>query len=165
MQEFSYISAYKDMEEYYRKVIPDDNDFDVTRFSAFVEVQKPRIKEAILKAKFGMIDFARWINGRLVHPLSYVRNLPQILSDEKSKKIFLKDGAEEAMKVLIVPASIDLSQVPLEQLARVLYERLSQIRFAEIKELKNNSESEKAHALFDLRDELVSTCKEIMPEE
>jgi hypothetical protein len=47
----------------------------------------------------------------------------------------------------------------------VLLQRLTQIKFAEIKELRNNPEGEKAQALFDLRDELVTTCNEIASEE
>lgn len=161
----NYIDAYMDMEKYYRKVIPDESQFDTTRFSAFVEVQKPSIKEGLLKANFTMEDFARWVDERLIHPLETVRKLPQILSNPESKGIFLKDGAREAMKVLIAPPSIDLKQLSLEQLVQVVYERLSQIKFSEIKEMRENIDSPKAQALIDLRDELVETCKEIQQEE
>ena len=161
----TYIQAYIDMETFYRKIIPDDSQFDPTRFSAFVEVQKPNIKSSILRAKYSMEDFSRWVHERLIHPLSTVRKLPIILSNEKSKKIFLKDGAEEAIKALIIPSSIDFSQVPLEQLSRVLYERLGNITLAEIRNLRKDLNGEKAQALLDLNDELKATCEEILREE
>ena len=56
------ISAYVDMEKHYRDVIPEDGKFDTTRFSGFVELQKPGIKEAILAANYSLTDFARWIH-------------------------------------------------------------------------------------------------------
>ena len=43
-----YIDAYDDMEKYYRGALESDQDFDPTRFSAFVELQKPGIKPQTL---------------------------------------------------------------------------------------------------------------------
>lgn len=54
------INAYSEMETYYRPIIPDDGSFDTTRFSGFVELQKPGIKEAIAKAGFDVTHFSRW---------------------------------------------------------------------------------------------------------
>jgi hypothetical protein len=48
------------MEKYYRPLVTDD-EFDTTRFSGFVELQKPGIKEAITKGKFTLTDFSNWI--------------------------------------------------------------------------------------------------------
>ena len=45
------INAYLDMETHYRPVIDEiDGNFDPSRFSAFVELQKPGIKQAIFQA-------------------------------------------------------------------------------------------------------------------
>jgi hypothetical protein len=48
----SYIEAYKEMQKHYIPLIG-QNPPDYSRFSAFMELQKPRIKESILKAGFG----------------------------------------------------------------------------------------------------------------
>ena len=53
-----YIKAYEDMEAYYRPVLDSDGDFDATRFSGFVELQKKKVKEAIAAANFNLSDFA-----------------------------------------------------------------------------------------------------------
>ena len=56
-----HINAYSDMEQHYRPVLGDDGAFDTTRFSGFVELQKPGIKQAITATGFDLSDFARWI--------------------------------------------------------------------------------------------------------
>jgi hypothetical protein len=46
----NYVEAYNDMESYYRPLLDSDQDFDPSRFSAFVELQNSRITDALLKA-------------------------------------------------------------------------------------------------------------------
>jgi hypothetical protein len=58
-----YIAAYNDMEEYYRPLVTDDQ-FDQSRFSAFVKVQNPRRKTVVGNHKFGHADFAKWVQNR-----------------------------------------------------------------------------------------------------
>ena len=43
------LDAYRDMETHYRPQLNDDGDFDPTRFSSFVELQKPGIKGCALR--------------------------------------------------------------------------------------------------------------------
>ena len=63
------IDAYVDMETYYRPIISDDGDFDTTRFSGFVELQKPGVKQAVAQAGFNLMDFATWIRDSKLFPL------------------------------------------------------------------------------------------------
>jgi hypothetical protein len=115
------INAYTDMEQYYRAIIPDEGNFDVRRFSGFVELQKPGIKEAILKAKFGLSDFARWIYEEKLYPLNHVRLLPRILRNPKATEIFLKQGSRKAEAVLEKPdLNKALVDAGIAQLARGL---------------------------------------------
>src|SRR5438046_2716695 len=58
------IDAYADIERYYRPILESDSDFDVRRFSGFVELQKPAVKTAIARAGFTLTDFAHWIKDR-----------------------------------------------------------------------------------------------------
>ena len=50
------INAYSDMEKYYRPVV-DEGNFDTSRFSGFVELQKPGVKEASDKSRLHIDGF------------------------------------------------------------------------------------------------------------
>jgi len=42
-----FIDAYNDMENYYRPLLDSDQDFEYQRFSGFVELQNPRVSQAL----------------------------------------------------------------------------------------------------------------------
>jgi hypothetical protein len=165
-----YVNAYQDMEKYYRPILDSDADFDQTRFSAFVELQKPRVKQAVIGAGFNLSDFAKWVDQKQIHPLNTVRKLPQILANEKSKEVFLLKNAEAAIKVLDAPMpsatgnqiSADIS---LDQLLRELNRRLRSILWEDVKRYKSAPDSAETQAIFEARDELVSLCTEVTPNE
>ena len=114
-----HINAYSDMEEYYRPIVGDDGSFDTTRFSGFIELQKPGLKQAITAAGFTLSDFARWIHDEKLYPLQKVRVLPRILRNDKAREIFIKQGARKAEAVLERPdLSKTLQEAELGQLAR-----------------------------------------------
>ena len=102
-----HINAYSDMEEHYRPIVGDDGSFDTTRFSGFIELQKPGLKQAITAAGFTLSDFARWIHDGKLYPLQKVRVLPRILRNDKAREIFIRQGARKAEAVLERP---DLSK-------------------------------------------------------
>lgn len=160
-----YIEAYIDMEKYYRAVIPDDSAFDPTRFSAFVELQKPAIKQVIMAAGFGIEDFARWVHERLIDPLNTVRALPRILTNAAAKDKFLIDGAREALKILDVPSTVSLDSVSTDQLLRALIERINLISYSEVKKLRADTSSASAQLFFESQDVITDLCKEISSEE
>ena len=59
------------METHYRPVIDDvDEAFDPSRLSAFVELQKPGIKQALFQAGFSESDFSRWVDERKLTTLN-----------------------------------------------------------------------------------------------
>ena len=95
-----FIDAYNDMENYYRPLLASDDQFDPTRFSAFVELQAPRVQEALVTSGYTKTDFSEWINDQTLYPLDRVRRLPAILADQRARAVFLTDGAREAEKVL-----------------------------------------------------------------
>ena len=93
------INAYVDMETHYRPLIGDvDGAFDPSRFSAFVELQKPGIKQAVFQSGFSEMDFSQWVETRKLYPLSSVRRLPQILDNPEARRVFLREGARAAIK-------------------------------------------------------------------
>ena len=147
-----YIAAYKDMEEYYRPVA---QDFDISRFSGFVEYQKPRVKSAVAAAGFGPSDFATWINDGLIDPLNTVRALPKILDNAQARTAFLADGAREAIKLLDRPEEHQvLGQASLLALSKALLGKLRDIQFSEVKTLADHPDSDKTQSLLELLSEL-----------
>lgn len=161
----NYIDAYSDMEKFYRGIIPEDGAFDATRFSAFVELQRPAVKQAILKAGHTLEDFARWVNERLIDPQNTVRLLPSILANKKAHELFLKDGAKEAAKLLDEPRSEGLQAMNLEGLAFSLTQRINQLPWRELERLRQNSSARLADALFEAEETLREVCRRIREED
>ncbi|MDE2839840.1 MAG: hypothetical protein OXM03_04355 [Chloroflexota bacterium] len=158
----TFIDAYMDMEAYYRPIIADDGDFDTTRFSGFVELQKPGVKQAIAQAGFGLPDFAEWIRDEKLFPLRTVRVLPRILRNTKAREVFLKMGAREAEKVLDKP-EIDknLQDAALGQLARALTEKLATLPYEQYQRLRVDSTGDTVQALLDAQASLTEFLREL----
>lgn len=156
-----YIDAYRDMEKYYRPILESDGDFDATRFSAFVELQKPNIKEAIIDANFTSTDFAEWVRDRKIDPLNTVRALPRILKNPQARAKFLAVGAREAIKLLEVPPTPALANVTLDQLLRVAIEKLDTMGWRDLDALKNDPGSERAQLLVEANEVLSDICQRI----
>jgi hypothetical protein len=158
----NYIVAYEDMEEHYRSVIDSDQDFDQSRFSAFVELQAGRVCESLVNTGFTKTDFAQWVHDRRLSPLSNVRKLPRILRDQRSKEIFLKSGADEALKVLDTPSQdSSLDNASLCQLLKSVINKIQKIKYSEVKKLKSEPESEESEIILEAKDEIVGLCGDI----
>jgi hypothetical protein len=162
----NYIQAYLDMERYYRPLLEGDDQFDPTRFSAFVELQRPRLKEAIVNAGYNFNDFAKWVRDLKIHPLLAVRKLPLILQNPKSRDVFLrfpgKGAIQEAEKELSRPTpDAALTEAFLDQLAAELVKRIAGLEFRKLQRLKTETDSDEVQSLFDARDSLVELCKMI----
>lgn len=140
------IQAYADMEAFYRPLCKAASEFDVERFSGFVEFQAPRVQDAILKHGFDGTDFAGWIKDKSrIGSLAEVRQLPAVLNDEKARQVFLKRNMKEAIKVLDRPAmNTDLQNASLAQLARALETKASQ---TSMQELRTFRDEEDGHTL------------------
>ncbi len=114
-----YIQAFNDMEAYYRPALTSSDSFDATRFSSFVELQRPNVQAALLAAGFTKTDSAKWVTSGLIGRQENVRQLPRILDNQKARAVFLDDGAQEAWKILEVPpADTGLAEATLMQLAQ-----------------------------------------------
>jgi hypothetical protein len=156
-----YISAYNDMEAYYRPLVTDD-EFDLSRFSAFVELQKSKVKEAIQSNHFDYTDFSKWVRDGLLSPLNTVRQLPKILDDERSRSIFLKSGAQEAMKVLESPSSTDaLKEASIQELANELSRKIMAMPYRELERLRADFGGDENNVFCEAKENLVQLCKDI----
>lgn len=159
-----YVDAYKDMEKYYRPVLESDSDFDASRFSAFVELQKANVKASILEAQFNYGDFAQWVRDEKIDPLATVRALPRILKNPAAKAKFLTVGAREALKVLDVPPSPALTNVPLDQLLMALSQRLDAMPYPDVKAMKKEPGSQRVQLLMQVRTSINELCDDIASE-
>ena len=147
------IAAYRDMEAHYRPVVEADpsNLFNPSRFSAFVELQKPGVKPSLYEAGYDEKDFSEWIDSRKLAPLATVRKLPQILSNPDARRVFLRDGARSAIKELDAPdLDTKLREANVSQLTRALQEKLDILSFDESQEIARNENSEEYLDLSDL---------------
>lgn len=161
-----YIEAYLAMEKHYRPQLESDDQFDPTRFSAFVELQRPRVKDAIVNSGFSYDDFAKWVMDLKVYPLNTVRKLPQILQNPKSREVFIKHSGiraiQEAEKELEKPSpDAALSEASLTQLAQELFKRILSLSYPELKRLRTDIETDEVQSLFDARDQLIELCKDL----
>jgi hypothetical protein len=138
------IAAYADMEKY-----------DLTRFSGFRELQKPKIKETLFTHGFSIGNFAEWIHQRKIDPLNTVRQLPAVLANPKAQKIFLKEGMRKAIGALDRPdLEVELGKASIGQLARALTEALRRIEITEMRRLRANPDDEIVRSAYEALDEL-----------
>ena len=159
-----YIDAYHDMEKYYRPILADDGDFDATRFSSFIELQKAGIKNAVLDEGFSITNFAEWVRDKKIDPQMTVRALPRILRHTQAKAKFLAVNAREALRILDVPAAPAIGNVPLEQLLAALVERLNVLPWAEVNAMKGDPGGQKAQLMTEAHQAIGEICKDISPE-
>jgi len=108
-----------------------------------------------------MTDFARWVADRNIDPLNTVRALPRILRHPQAKAKFLALNAREALKLLDVPASPELTNVQLDQLLLALIERLDVLPYPDVKALQKDPGGSRAQLLLQAKDALVELCNDI----
>lgn len=155
-----YIAAYTDMQNHYMPLVG-QNQPDYSRFSAFVELQKPQVKQSIVKAGFNTDHFAQWVHDSKISPLNTVRQLPRILGNPDAKKKFLSHDAREAMKVLEQPnANSAIKEASLEQLANALAIKIRSLNWPDVKDLSEAHDTPRAQALADCYEELHDICKQ-----
>jgi hypothetical protein len=153
------INAFSDMESYYRPIVQ-EGQFDTSRFSGFVELQKPNIKQSILQAGFGLTDFAKWISDGKLTPQHFVRALPRILKHKKAREEFLKRGAREASAFLDQPTlSKALADATLAQLAHALTQAVYNLPWPEAEKLQNDPSSETSQILNEAANALHGLLK------
>ena len=157
-----FIDAYNDMENYYRPLLASDDQFDPTRFSAFVELQAPRVQEALVTSGYTKDDFANWVNDQTLYPLDRVRRLPAILANTQAQSIFISHGAREAEKVLDSRSTVEaLADATLFQLARELLSRIENMSYADVRRLRGDLDTPENHMLTEARDQLTQLCSDI----
>ena len=102
------ISAYRMVEEVYKPLLPNPEEFEHKIFSGFVEYQDRKVHEAVYEAGFDNKDFCQWLHKGKISRLEDVRSLTKILRDEKAKKAFLDANSKIAINVLNQPSLYDV---------------------------------------------------------
>lgn len=153
------ISAFSDMESYYRPIVEEGN-FDTSRFSGFVELQKPGIKQALVEAGFSVGDFAKWIKEEKLYPLNTVRLLPRILRNAKARDAFLKFDARRAAGLLERPELTKaLADANLAQVASALTQIIYQLPWHEAEKLRKDPNGVEAQLLYEALDSIRGVLK------
>ncbi len=162
----NYINAYTDMHTHYLPILDNDQDFDPSRFTAFVELQSQRVLSALHISGYDKSDFSRWVHEHKLFPLHTVRKLPWILKDKKSTQVFLAEGAQAAIRVLeSEPAQKGLTDCELKELAQEICRRIGEFKYQDLQRLKADPESETTLLLCEARDALVEFCEDIRGED
>jgi hypothetical protein len=157
----NYIAAYIDMETYYRPLVEEDN-FDVSRFSAFVELQQKSISNALIVHRFSKAEFAKWVVGNKFGALQNIRRLPRVLNDKKAKEVFISDDMEEAWRLLETKVDdSSLENASLEQLLIVISKKIAGLTYSYIKNLRSDPDSEERIAIQDAKDSLISLTADL----
>ena len=161
----NYVAAYEDMERYYRPLLSSDDQFDHTRFSGFVELQRPRVLTALLANSYTKEDFAKWIIEQKIYRNEDVRHLPKVLDDPKGREVFLKTprrAVEKALLAIEAPTpDVALKDVNLQQLAAEMAKRLNSITLPEIVRLKKEYDSDEVQSLLQLKEILDEFANEM----
>jgi hypothetical protein len=146
------------MEQYYKPIV-DEGSFDTSRFSGFVELQKPGLKQSLAEAGFEVADFAAWIRDNKFSPLQTIRQLPRILKHPKAKAEFLKSkrDARHAATFLEQPAlSKALADANLAQLASALKQSVYSLPWLEREQICKDTSGETYQVLNEALDALRS---------
>jgi hypothetical protein len=155
------VQAYADMEHYYRPICLAD-DYDTEKYSGFVELQATKVKDAILKAGFSLVDFSHWIAKGNIKNLEQVRKLPRILPDKRAREVFIKKDVKAALDVLEKPElSGTLKGASISQLARAISEAIDSIPYAEVLRLRASPEDDAVRYINDALESLQGLVKDL----
>lgn len=167
------IDAYHDMNDYYRKTT-DDEAFQIDRFSGFVELQRPGIKDAIYGAGFGLKNFGDWIRDGKIHRLADVRQLPKVLQDDEAKTLFIEGAPKSIEKAIKLcerkeeqsrdPEKAIPKDVTIYQLAEALAKRIGDLPRSEQRALRDREHpnaEEQIRILEDLTEQLRDLLNDV----
>ncbi|HEX8443513.1 MAG TPA: ParB N-terminal domain-containing protein [Allosphingosinicella sp.] len=159
------INAYADMENHFRPLHEPGEDYDVQRFSGFVELQNNKVKTSVLKAGFTLSDFAGWLKGGVkakIPNLAGVRQLPRVLDDRRARDVFKKKNIRAALDILEKPEiNSDLRDATIGQLARTLTEKIGNISLNEIQRLRADPDDDMVRYVLDALEALENFSKEL----
>lgn len=134
------ITAYNMVEEVYKPLLKNEEDFDHTRFSGFVEYQDPKVQEAVLDAGFDTKDFSMWLHKRnKIKRLEHVRLLPKIMKNKEAKETFLREGSDAADRILKQPSLEELiEKLDIKEFLEAVQRKIDTLPYGEIEQHKKD---------------------------
>ncbi len=169
------IDAYENMNEHYRDKVSDDA-FKIERFSGFVELQKAGIKDSIFDAGLTLDNFGEWIRDGKIYKMADVRQLPKVLRNDETKKIFLEGGPKSINSAIetinhkerekLKKSHTTLESATIYQLTDVLIQKIGNLPFDQVSLLRdrqNKDSNEKIRLLETLSlklQELINNVSE-----
>ena len=134
------IRAYNMVEEVYKPLLKNEEDFDHTRFSGFVEYQDPKVQEAVLGANFTEKDFSMWLHKRnKIKRLEHVRLLPKIMQNKEAKEAFLREGSDAADRILKQPSLEELiEKLDIREFLEAVQRKIDTLRYGAIEQYKKD---------------------------
>ena len=163
------IDAYHDMNEFYRDVVPDDA-FRVDRFSGFVELQMPKIKQSIFDSGFELLDFGQWIRDGKIFRLADVRKLPTVLADEEARRGICKRRSKSIEKAIEIEKAnrrksihpvplhkVTVAEASMTTLAEELLDRIKKLPrqdYVDLRDRKYENAQQEVDVLIDLAEHL-----------
>ena len=169
------INAFHEMNEFYRDVSSDDA-FKIDRFSGFVELQKPNIKDSIFSAGFDLHDFGKWIGTGQIFRLADVRKLPLVLADNEATAVFIDGGVrsiEGAVQVAeanrrkdIHPSELDtpVAKASMSTLAEALLDRIKSLPrqdYVALRDRQYETSHQEVGVLADLAEQLHDLLQDV----
>lgn len=162
------ISAYDDMQTYYKDAIEEKgDDFDIRAFSKFVELQRSTIIQALLHKGFTKTNFAKWVVDDNIDTAQNVRQLPAVLKDPEALKVFLRKNISEAVKKLALTENThnELNSISYDILGNKFLEAIQRLEYREVKNLANDPDYEtKKNMILEIYNELEVLLKDIQPD-
>lgn len=166
------IDAYHDMNEFYRDVV-DDTAFRIDRFSGFVELQRPSIKDAIYNAGFELKDFGEWIRDGKIYRLADVRKLRRVLDDPEAREIFVSGGprsieaADQHLDRKLEKergrdsAPVPVAEATILRLATTLTHKIDSMPYGDLRDLSDR-QTEDAQLTLDALDGLAHRLRRLL---
>lgn len=157
------ISAYQDVEDYYRPMCEDDTQVDHRKFSSFMELQRPQILRFLEANSISKRDFVKWVIDDKFDRQEHIRTLPEIWKSKEARQAFLTEGSAVAIKKLNVEeyADKELRNIPYEKLAIALAEKLNDIKHTEIRNMREGLLDDKLNALIRVNESIGVILEEI----
>ncbi len=153
------IQAFRDMANVYHKKYPDDQ-YEAQKFSYFVEYGRSKRIQCGMRAQSKTIeDFCDWVNKGRIPKAENVRQLRDILEDDRATDWFVKDGYDKAISYLAL-AKPDLVS-PLYQRIEDVIERLRHINWREIDDIRSGEHPARRRLIKELTRTAMAVWKKV----
>jgi hypothetical protein len=128
------LEAYKLMDSQFKKIYKNQPNL-IYKFSYFKEYFKnSKLKSKMKELKYSDLDFCKWVAKDKIPRAIDVRELPTVLSETESRKMFIDKGLEQARELIKKLSPEKSEKIFIEM--KDLTERIKKLPFSEIQEIR-----------------------------